>query len=197
MPSITYTLVLSHSSSYISSSKPFSFKPRNFDPSTRQAARRPRTLANGSVVYEEGEEEDEGVVGKKGDTVEDKVKGLAEKIVRDDERKREEELVSFHRWREFWEERADVVLFNHACSSLLVHDSLDNLSLHMRSLTYLPLIPTSASQSNSTRDHTIALPNPPICFPSNDTFFYYPFHSPHPTPSISPFPLPSIYQPIN
>ena len=64
--------------------------------------KRPKSLANGSVVYEDGEEEDgegEEVVSRKGNTVEDKVKGLAEKILKDDERKREEDLVSFPRFR--------------------------------------------------------------------------------------------------
>ncbi len=76
----------------------FTFKPRNFDPLTRQPIKRQKTILEQQQADEAGEEAEEIDGVKTGVdsslTVEDRVRGVAERVIAEDERKRGEELVS-------------------------------------------------------------------------------------------------------
>lgn len=69
----------------------FLLRSRNFDPVTRQPTKRPRPASSSTATA--GEEQQEGL--RDGETVERRVQGLAQEIVKRDEEKRKEELVSF------------------------------------------------------------------------------------------------------
>lgn len=71
------------------SSSSFLLRSRNFDPITRQPIKRPRPTLQSSASAADG---GDGI--RDGETIETRVQGLAQEIVRRDERKRKEELVS-------------------------------------------------------------------------------------------------------